>query len=136
MYHYLWSNGQTTAEITGLPVGEYKVTVTDINGCSTADSILLEPARQVCVGIPNTFSPDGDGYNEYWSISRISLYPDAEVIVMNRWGQVVWRSERGYPVPWDGRGTDGKILPMDSYHYAIDLNNGDKPIVGHVTIVR
>ncbi|MDD3878363.1 MAG: T9SS type A sorting domain-containing protein, partial [Bacteroidales bacterium] len=33
-YTYLWSNGLTTSSITGLAVGTYSVTVTDINGCS------------------------------------------------------------------------------------------------------
>jgi gliding motility-associated-like protein len=88
------------------------------------------------VGIPNAFSPDGDGINEYWEISRLSLYPEAEVVILNRWGEMVWKSERGYPDPWDGRASNGRELPMDSYHYAIDLHNGDKPIVGHVTIIR
>ena len=37
--------------------------------------------------------------------------------------------------PWDGR-SKGSLLPIDSYHYIIDLHNGTKPILGTVTIVR
>ncbi len=37
-YTYHWSNGATTAQITGLPEGTYTVTVTDANGCTTAGS--------------------------------------------------------------------------------------------------
>jgi gliding motility-associated-like protein len=136
-YSYNWNNGQfTSQEITGLTAGFYKVIVTDFNECTVTDSLTLKPVNQICVGIPNIFSPDGDGVNDYWNITRIDLYDQAEVIIMNRWGETVWKSEKGYPAPWDGRASNGKVLPMDSYHYAIDLHNGEKPIVGHVTIVR
>lgn len=37
-YTYLWSNGATSAQITGLPEGTYTVTVTDAKGCTTAGS--------------------------------------------------------------------------------------------------
>jgi gliding motility-associated-like protein len=136
VYSFLWNSGHTTQEITGLTSGLYIVDVSDYNGCSATDSLTLAPLNDRCVGIPNAFSPDGDGINEYWVISMISLYPQAEVVILNRWGEMVWKSEKGYPDPWDGRASNGRALPMDSYHYAIDLHNGEKPIVGHVTIIR
>ncbi len=46
-----------------------------------------------------------------------------------------WISEKGYPQPWDGM-SNGKVLPIDSYHYIIDLNNGTKSILGNVTIIK
>jgi gliding motility-associated-like protein len=135
-YSFMWSNGQTMQEISGLTAGLYLVEARDFNGCTLTDSVTLAPVNDICVGIPNAFSPDGDGINEYWNIARITLYSEAEVIILNRWGTVVWKSAKGYPEPWDGRASNGKVLPMDSYHYAIDLHNGEKPIVGHVTIIR
>jgi gliding motility-associated-like protein len=135
-YTFSWSNGRTTQEATGLVRGLHIVEVNDFNGCHLTDSLRLTALNEICVGIPNAFSPDGDGINEFWNITRIAAYSEAEVIVMNRWGEVVWKSDRGYTEPWDGRASDGKALPMDSYHYAIDLHNGEKPIVGHVTIIR
>ncbi|HRW27093.1 MAG TPA: gliding motility-associated C-terminal domain-containing protein, partial [Bacteroidales bacterium] len=135
-YTFVWSDGQTTREATGLIQGLYIVEARDFNGCVIADSLQLNALNEICVGIPNAFSPDGDGINEYWNITRIAFYSEAEVIILNRWGEMVWKSERGYPEPWDGRASNGKILPMDSYHYAIDLHNGERPIVGHVTIIR
>ncbi|MCA1742162.1 MAG: gliding motility-associated C-terminal domain-containing protein [Bacteroidales bacterium] len=135
-YSFSWSSGQTMQEISGLTAGLYRVEVRDFNGCMVADSLTLNSLNDICVGIPNAFSPDGDGINEYWNIDRITFYSEAEVIILNRWGVVVWKSAKGYPEPWDGRASNGKLLPMDSYHYAIDLHNGDKPIVGHVTIIR
>ena len=91
--------------------------------------------KEAFLEIPNAFSPDGDGINDVWNIIRKESFPDIEVTIYNRWGQMLFRSGRGYPVPWDGK-FRGKDLPVDSYHYFIDLNNGSKPIIGTVTIVR
>ena len=45
-YGYLWSNNATTANITGLPVGNYSVTVSDINLCTaSATTTITQPAQ-------------------------------------------------------------------------------------------
>jgi gliding motility-associated-like protein len=85
--------------------------------------------------IPEAFSPNKDLINDVWEIGNSDLYPLMEITIYNRWGQVVWKSEKGYPVPWDGR-SRGSDLPVDSYHYIIELHNGLKPIVGTITIIR
>jgi gliding motility-associated-like protein len=38
---YYWNTGDSTSSITGLPVGNYTLTVTDVNGCSISDSLTL-----------------------------------------------------------------------------------------------
>lgn len=91
--------------------------------------------REVFLEIPKAFSPNGDGINDVWNVKGIQLYPTSEITIYNRWGQMVWKSERGYPNPWDGR-SEGKDLPIDSYHYVISLKKGSKFIVGDVTIVK
>jgi gliding motility-associated-like protein len=59
-----------------------------------------------------------------------------EIEIFNRWGQLVWRSSRGYTENWDGRDMGGKEMPMDSYFYVINLNDGSEPISGVITLVR
>ena len=85
--------------------------------------------------IHSAISPNGDLINDSWKIGNSEMYPEMEVTIYNRWGQSVWKSEEGYPVQWDGR-SNGADLPIDSYHYVIDLNNGSKPLIGNITIVR
>ena len=134
-YEYSWSDNSTTRDITDIYSGLYIVTVSDLNGCALTATIDLEPLNETCLIIPNAISPNGDLINDEWHIGMMDIYPQAEIKVFNRWGIVIWRSEKGYPQPWDGR-SKGKLLPVDSYHYIIDLNNGSKPIVGNITIIR
>ncbi len=134
-YTYLWSDNSTEQNLTNAVSGFYNVRVTDMNGCVAEKSMMLVPVNSVCLNIPNAISPNGDLINDVWNIGLKELYPQMEVKIFNRWGELVWKSEKGYPIPWDGR-SNGTMLPMDSYHYLIDLNNGSKPVIGHVTIVK
>jgi gliding motility-associated-like protein len=134
-YSYKWSDNSTGRDLSNIPKGYYKVTVKDMNGCSLKDSVTVEPSNETCLVIPNAISPNGDLINDVWNIGMIELYPEMEIRVFNRWGETVWRSDKGYPRPWDGK-SNGLALPIDSYHYIIDLHNGTKPLLGNVTIVR
>jgi gliding motility-associated-like protein len=134
-YTYRWSDNSNQANISNIPAGLYKVTVTDINGCSVDDFVQLNGLNKTCLIIPEAFSPNKDLINDVWILGNADLYPQMEITIYNRWGQVVWKSQRGYPIPWDGmsRGLD---LPIDSYHYIIDLHNELQPVVGTITIIR
>jgi gliding motility-associated-like protein len=134
-YSYKWSDNTTNRNLSNIPAGFYKVIVTDLNECSISDSVYVEPVQETCLIIPNAISPNGDLINDVWNIGLIELYPEIEIKIFNRWGEIIWRSEKGYPQPWDGK-SNGSSLPIDSYHYIIDLHNGSKPLVGNVTIVR
>ena len=134
-YTYLWSDNSTSQNISTAVSGNYSVTVTDMNGCSARDSVMVLPVNEFCLVIPNAISPNGDLINDVWNIGLKELYPEIEVTIYNRWGEMVWKSEKGYPTPWDGR-SNNSILPVDSYHYTIDLHNGSRIIIGHVTIVK
>lgn len=134
-YTYRWSDNSTGKTINNLLKGRYRVTVTDANGCAVSDSVMIEPLNETCLVIPTAFSPNGDNINDEWNIGMRHLFPQMEVKIFNRWGELLWKSEKGYPQPWDGR-SKGVLLPVDSYHYIIDLHNGHKQYMGNVTIVR
>jgi gliding motility-associated-like protein len=107
----------------------------DIAGCSFVDQVLVEIIR--LIEPPNTFTPNGDGYNDTWDIPSIADYPGAEVTIHDRWGQRVFRST-GYRDPWDGT-NNGKALSVGTYYYHIQLNQLEgrsPPYTGFVTIIR
>jgi len=106
-----------------------------MNGCTAGNPVMISPLNETCLVIPNAISPNGDLINDVWNIGLKELYPEMEVTIFNRWGEVIWKSEKGYPHPWDGRSKQA-ILPIDSYHYIIDLNNGSRLLIGNITIVK
>lgn len=112
----------------------YTVT-TIINGCLYADTVTVEVIRLITP--PNTFTPNGDGYNDSWEINGIGAYPNAEVVVFDRWGQKVFVSN-GYAEEWDGT-RNGSALNSSTFYYYIQLNKLEgqvPPITGFVSIIR
>ena len=139
-YYYLWSDNVPSfyindSSILELTADIYTVIITDDNNCELRDSFEVKYENTQCLEIPNAFSPNGDGINDYWEIGLMELYPNAVIEIFNRWGKVVFKSGKGYDPPWYGS-YKGRPLPVDSYFYFIDLKNGTKPLDGHVTIVR
>ena len=86
--------------------------------------------------IPNTFTPNGDGINDYWDIPHISDFPGAEISIFNREGQLVFHSI-DYGHPFNGT-YNGKKLPVGVYYYLIDLKQPEcfGKISGSLTIIR
>ena len=89
------------------------------------------------IDIPNVFSPNGDGVHDVWEIKNISsVYPDCEITIFNKWGSPVWKSNRGYAEPWDGK-RNGEELPVATYYFMLDYKrDGRKPRVESVTIIK
>jgi gliding motility-associated-like protein len=139
--NYLWSTGEISQQIT-VYQGEQEVwvEVEDAYGCANSDTLMINKCdpSDYFSDIPNAITPSNqDGINDYWKIDKLQAYPDAVVDIFDRWGRLVWRSEPGYPTPWDGRNLNGRDVPMDSYHYIILLNFGDDERVnGTVTVIR
>jgi gliding motility-associated-like protein len=133
-YSYSWSNSQNSATATNLVAGNnYTVTVTDDKGCSQSGGILM--GLPVCeIQIPNTFSPNEDGINDTWAIKNLATYIDCEVMVYNRWGDKVFKSN-GYTNSWDGSSGSG-ALPSAVYYYVIKIGSLGKSFSGSVTLLR
>jgi len=115
--------------------GDYVATVTDFNNCVTIDTAYVGYEHMSCLVVPNAFSPNSDGYNDMWVIEGLELYPNPEIWIFDRWGSQIYHSQIPVSDPWDGS-FNGRNLPIDSYHYIIDLKNGEDPITGNITIVR
>ncbi|WP_184542888.1 PKD domain-containing protein [Mucilaginibacter sp. FT3.2] len=110
----------------------YRLTVTSAEGCSASADVAIKVLKYLQV--PNAFSPNGDGNNDYWNIKHLDNYPNNTVEIFNRYGAKIFSSV-GYAVPWDGR-YKGSYLPPGTYYYIINPKNGRKVVAGNVTIIR
>jgi len=88
--------------------------------------------------IPEGFSPNGDGINDYFIINGADQY-EITLQVFNRWGDKVYESKH-YQNDWNGISNTGLLinnnLPNGTYFYIINLNNGEKEKMGYITINR
>jgi len=127
----------TTAVITS-PVGQYPITASGAAAINytfiyVPGTLTINPVPQMLV-VPNAFTPNGDGINDVWNIKSLSDFPKCTVSVYNRYGSLVYQS-KGYPQPWDGT-SNGKPLPVGTYYYIINPNDGMRQLAGPVTIIR
>jgi gliding motility-associated-like protein len=135
-YNVLWSDGTTGSNRQDITSGTYRAIVTDLNGCTASDEIVIEAMGSAhCLEIQEIITPNNDGYYDTWKIKNIEMFPNAEVEVFNRWGKRVFMTKNIPANAWDAT-FEGKLLPTDSYHYILYLNDGSKPITGVVTIIR
>ncbi|WP_461449130.1 gliding motility-associated C-terminal domain-containing protein [Mucilaginibacter sp.] len=111
----------------------YTLHVTSTTNCGIdSSSVFIKVYKKIT--IPNTFSPNGDGINDYWEIDALITYPQSILQVFDRYGQQVFRSE-GYSTPWDGR-YNGQPVPAGTYYYVLDLKNNTPKVSGWVLVVR
>lgn len=110
----------------------YILSATNTAGCESRDSVLVTVLPALI--IPNAFSPNGDGINDFWEIRHLSDYPGSRVQVFDRYGKIVFNNT-GYARPWDGN-MNGRPLPAGVYYYIIDPSNGAGRRQGSVTILR
>jgi gliding motility-associated-like protein len=82
------------------------------------------------------FTPNGDDFNIRWYIDNITSYPNAEVLVYDRWGSLVYENYSNYEEkPFWGR-LNGKDLPTGPYMYRIKPHPEYPDVVGTLTIIR
>ena len=135
-FNYIWSDGVTAPSRSGIVDGTYSAVVTDLNGCAASIDIEIGVSgTEGCLEIPDLITPNNDGYNDKWRIKNIDLFPNAEVLIYTRWGKLVFKSKNLSANPWDGT-YKGKLLPTDSYHYILHLNDGSDPRSGVISIIR
>jgi gliding motility-associated-like protein len=121
----------------------YSILVTDSNNCTDTASVLINTiCNESNYFFPNTFSPNGDGVNDYFYPRGSGLYNIQSLTIFNRWGQMVFQ-RKNFPansetMGWDGT-FNGKPAPMDAYVYIAEVICNNAQVValhGNVTLVR
>jgi len=124
------TGGTAIATTTSLEDGvQYFATATNSTaGCESSERLAIRVEVAFC-GIPEGFSPNGDGKNDTFEIPDIAIdYPNYTIEIYNRWGNMVFKGNASTP-DWDGisnkSGTLGDgVLPVGVYFYILNYNDG------------
>lgn len=106
-------------KVTGLSYGPNTFLWTVVNG-SCRDSVVVTITRRDTldclprIELPTAFSPNFDGNNDYLVIKGLEEYPDNEIVIYNRWGQVVF-TRNNYRNDWYGLNENGEPLVDGTY---------------------
>lgn len=122
-------NYQSSNTFYNVESGTYTIYVIDKNGCGIAEEDIS------LLGIPNYFTPNGDGYNDYWNIKGISRTYNAKTIIhiFDRYGKLL-KQISPLSSGWDGT-YNGKAVSSSDYWYVINLEDG-RTFKGHFSLKR
>jgi gliding motility-associated-like protein len=142
VYDWYFSDGGSSILINPSHVfespGEYTVTLvaTDAKGCVDSITKPISIYEEFYVYIPNSFFPDGDRYNDFFSGSFVGVNW-IKMEIFNRWGESLFYTE-DQDFKWDGT-YQNKRVPDGTYTWKLTYkpNRGiDEMMTGHVNVLR
>jgi gliding motility-associated-like protein len=132
-YLYQLDNGnfQNSNIFSNVSAGSHTVTVTDKNECSPplSKDILI-------INYPRFFTPNGDGINDFWTITGLSNLNKVEVFIYDRYGKLIKQISTN-SLGWDGT-FNGYSLPASDYWFTVNFeeNNISRTFRAHFSLSR
>lgn len=110
--------------------GIHTAYVNDKNGCGITSKTFA------VLGAPLYFSPNGDGYNDRWTIKGINelFFKNSKVQIFDRYGKLIKELSAAANEDWDGT-YNGNPLPATDYWYIANIDDG-RIIKGHFALKR
>ena len=120
---------QSSNLFENVAAGIHDLYVIDTNGCGTISQTIA------VIGVPKFFTPNGDGYNDYWNIKGVNIIFSSKSIIyiFDRYGKLMKQilpSSQG----WDGT-INGEPMPSDDYWFTVKLEDG-REAKGHFSLKR
>jgi gliding motility-associated-like protein len=124
-------NWQTSPVFTNLENDIYIIYARDINYCGEKNSNPI-----TTISYPNYFTPNGDGYNDTWSIRGLTAEFDAKIYIFDRYGKLLKQID-AYGNGWDGK-FNGQEVPSTDYWFKIEYKEDgvQKEFKSHFSLKR
>ncbi len=149
---FLWSPSKGLSDTkkadpiaSPLETTTYKVVFTNDDGCEAEDFVTVTVISLEEDETRYGFSPNGDGINDFWEIDKITNYPENEVLIYSRWGDLVFQT-RGYDnasnvfsgIANKSRNLGAGQLPEGTYFFEIRVNQPHhfKKLKGYLVLKR
>jgi gliding motility-associated-like protein len=116
------------------------ITSTEFGCKDTAIRTVIVLESQL-IFVPNTFTPDGNEYNQTWlPIITADFDPyEFSCFIYDRWGEIIWENHN-HEMGWDGKRADGINVTQGTYSWKIILkspySDNRKAYTGHVNLIR
>jgi len=113
---------------------EHILFVEDTNGCLNSDTVTLYVNSSIYV--PNSFTPNGDGVNDFFTILGEEI-TDFNLQIFDRWGALIFVST-DINKNWDGK-FKGKLVQQDAYIWKIrysDNSQKGRTLIGHINVLK
>ena len=149
--NYTWEFGEGSTSESTSPSHTYfntedgvviTLTATSEFGCTHTIDHFIPYDEQEIYYIPNTFTPDGDNFNQVFSPVFYSGFDpyNFSMLIFNRWGEVVFETHNA-EVGWDGSfGPTVGLVSDGMYTWKITYKNPQtderKILIGHVLVLR
>jgi gliding motility-associated-like protein len=113
-YQYALDYGalQFSNVFTNVNPGSHLVTVTDTNGCTNLSTNVF------IIGYPTFFTPNSDGFNDYWNIIGLENQPTSNIFIFDRYGKFL-KQISSKSLGWDGTYL-GVLLPASDYWFTVE----------------
>ncbi len=143
--YYMWTpdNGSLNNTNINDPVATplapttYVVHGLDKYGCPASDSVKIDLTYDN-IFIPDAFTPNNDGRNDFFRIANLGYYKLVNMSVYNRWGALVYHVTDGDNKGWDGT-YYGAPQDMGTYNYLVIIESPEgitQTFKGNVTLIR
>ncbi|MFA9192286.1 choice-of-anchor L domain-containing protein [Flavobacterium sp. FZUC8N2.13] len=119
---------QDSSEFLNISAGNYTAYANDKNGCGVSN-----PFSFTILDYPRYFTPNGDGFNDTWTIKNLNLLPQATIHIFDRYGKFLKQFNTSN-LNWNGT-LNGHLLPADDYWFNLIFEDG-KHIKGHFSLKR
>ncbi len=119
-------NFQYNPVFYGIIGGVYTISVRDNFGCG--EDIIAH----LHFVIPRFFTPNSDGFNDFFELRGIEEFGESEINIFDRYGKLL-KSSKNVPFSWNGT-YRGKFLPTNDYWYQIIIDGEE--FTGHFTLKR
>ncbi len=121
-------NFQTATEFALGRGGEYVLYIRDLARCQVHEFPF------VWLRAPRFFSPNGDSFNDLWTVEGMVFYPESKVRIFNKYGKLLYELSAQNP-SWDGTISQNP-LPASDYWFEATFGTRSLPIRGHFSLVR
>jgi gliding motility-associated-like protein len=115
---------------------EIMLIATDDKGCVDTVVKIIEIQEEFYLYVPNTFTPDGNRFNNTFKVSAIGVV-EFDIKIFNRWGELLF-SSNDVNFEWDGT-YKGTLVQDGTYVWKIfyrSINDDEDIISGHINVFR